>query len=107
MHGRSYRIAELLSILSPVPATLPIKDYQPIVSELGTTRVPFAVSSDTVPPIVLGKERGSDDLPKMSEPECRAHRELDDLRPQNDHTAIGTVGLYECELSAPVAERLP
>jgi len=37
-----------------------------------------------------------DGLPKMSEPECQ----LDALRPQNDHTAIANVGLFESDLSA-------
>jgi len=42
----------------------------------------------------------------MSDPQCRTDRELDDLGPQNDHTAIAPVGLCESGMSAPVAERI-
>ena len=45
------------------------------------------------------------DLSKMSEPEGRTDRELDDLRPQNDRAAIKHVGLRESGMSASVAER--
>ena len=81
--------------------------YPAIVSspfyELGILLVPSFSSSDIVRKIFW--RRGDDDLPKMSEP-CRTDRELDDVRPQNDHPAIGPVGLCESELSAPVAERI-
>ena len=49
--------------------------------------------------------REGDDLLKMSEPECQTVRELDDLRPQNDNTAIANVGLCESDLSAHMAKR--
>jgi hypothetical protein len=49
--------------------------------------------------------REGDDLLKMSEPECQTVRELDDLRPQNDNTAIANVGLCESDLSAHMANR--
>jgi len=45
-------------------------------------------------------------LSKMSEPECRTDRELDDLWSENDHPASENVGLSESEMSAPVAERI-
>jgi hypothetical protein len=43
-------------------------------------------------------------VPKMSEPECGTDRELDDLRPQIDPTAIATMGLSQSNLSAQMAE---
>jgi len=42
----------------------------------------------------------------MSESECRTDRELDDLRPQTDPTASAIMGLFESQMSAPVAERI-
>lgn len=41
----------------------------------------------------------------MSEPECQTVHELDDLRTQNDNTAIANVGLCESDLSAHMAKR--
>ena len=43
-------------------------------------------------------------MPKMSEP-CGTDRDLDDLRPQNDHPPSGPVGLCESGLPTRMAAR--
>lgn len=45
------------------------------------------------------------DVSKMSEPECRTHRELDAQWAQNDPSASTSVGLSKSEMSPRVAER--
>jgi hypothetical protein len=72
--------------------------------ELGILLVSSFSSSDSLTLISL--EGGEDDLPKMPEPQCRADRELDDLRPETDDTATALMGLCESGMSASVAERI-